>query len=450
MKRLFAFLFFLFCGVAHSAQVVNVEYIHNAIANRWYISIPYNPELDNPHVAANMKYLLTTIDVANQILNGGQLTDYGNGEFATTAAADTIATNNAIENLVKSVDYSFFISTTPDTSSFSFKFSASGTFYVDWGDGIIETIKKSDTTNVTYTHPYVDASSYKIRIGGRATAYSNDAKTAAISFSGNKKVAAINGSLGAIFPTISSKQQPRFYQTFNNCTNMSGNIPAKIFSGISGKPTTTMYTGVFANCTSLTGEIPPDLFGNLSGAPSYQLFNNAFLNCSGLSGRIPSKLFAGLSGSPTEYLFDSTFSGCSGLSGEIPADLFRGISGTPLYGVFYRTFSGCSGLTGPIPENLFSGIYGTPAGSMFYYTFYNCTGLTSIPDNLFGNISGSAKTNMFGGMFSGCIGLGGNSAKINGQYLYDIWPDATETQIGDMYYNATRLNDYTNIPTAWK
>ncbi len=450
MKQIFAFLFFLFCGVAHSAQVVNVEYIHNAIKQKWDITIPYNPELTSPHVVANMKYLLTAVDVANRKLNGAKWTSYGNGDYATTVAADTIATDTAIDKLIKPLDWHFFITTTDDTTSFSLKISATGTFYVDWGDGIIETIKKSNTTNTTYSHSYSDARSYDIKIGGRATAYNNDSKTAAVSFSGNKKIAEIKGSLGAIFPTISSKSQPRFYQTFNNCTMLGGNIPENLFAGISGKPTTTMFVGTFANCNKLTGNIPENLFADLSGAPSYQLFNNTFLNCSGLSGRIPSKLFAGLSGPPTEYLFDSTFSGCSGLSGEIPADLFRGISGAPLYGVFYRTFSGCSGLTGPIPENLFSGIYGTPAGSMFYYTFYNCTGLTSIPDNLFGNISGSAKTNMFAGMFSGCTSLGGSSAKINGEYLYNIWPNATETQIGDMYYNATKLKDYANIPTAWK
>ena len=449
MKKILAFLLFLLCVPAYSAQVVNVEYIHNAIAQKWDITIPYNPELANPRVAANMKYLLTVVDVANEMLNGGKWTDYGNGEYATMIAADTVATDGAVDNLVKSIDWHFFIKTTDDTTGFSLKISTKGTFYVNWGDGTIETINKQDVENITYSHTYAESGAYDISIAGRATAYSNVSKTAAISFAGNKKLAQISGSLGAIFPTISSKSQPRFYQTFSNCTMLEGGIPENLFNGVSGKPASTMFVGLFANCGKLTGSIPENLFAGLSGAPSYQLFNNTFLNCSGLTGPIPGKLFAGISGSPTEYLFDSTFSGCSGLSGEIPADLFRGVTGTPLYAVFYRTFSGCGGLTGAIPENLFSGIYGAPSGGMFYYTFFGCKGLTSIPENLFGDISGTAKTAMFAGMFSGCTGLQGESAKINGRYLYNIWPDAISTQVDDMYYNATGLDDYNCIPSSW-
>ncbi len=447
MKKLFAFLFVLLCGTAQSAQVVNVEYIHNAIKQKWDITVPYNSELTNPRVVANMKYLLTAVDVANQIL--GTDTNFGDGEYATLAATDTVATDTAVATLIKKSDYPFVISTT-ETNSFSFSISAAGKFYVDWGDGNIETIEKSDTTNIKYSHAYSETQTYKIKIGGRATAYNTGTTTATISFSGNKQLAKIGGNLSAIFPTISNKSQPRFYQTFNNCTALGGGIPTNLFADIFGKPTSTMFSGTFANCNKLTGEIPENLFAQLNGEPTFQLFNNTFLNCSGLTGKIPAKLFAGISGAPTQYLFDSTFNGCSGLNGEIPADLFQGISGTPQYGVFYRTFSGCSGLRGAIPENLFSGITGTPAGSMFYYTFFGCKGLTSIPDNLFGNISGTAKTNMFAGTFSGCTGLQGASATINGQYLYNIWPDATEAQIGDMYFNATGLDDYANIPTTWK
>ncbi len=448
MKKL---IFCLCCLVfsAESAQVVNLEYIHDTIKQKWNISVPYNTELSSPQVVANMKYLLTAVDVTNEILNGGKWTNYGDSEFATNVAVDVIAADSAIDTLIKPIDWHFFITTTDDTSSFSLKISAVGTFYIDWGDKVIETIKKVDTTNNTYSHTYSDANTYNIKIGGRATAYSNVSKTAAISFSGNKKIAQIDGSLGAIFPTISNKSQPMFYQTFNNCTMMEGNIPENLFTGISGKPASLMFTGTFANCSKLTGNIPESLFAGINET-STQLFNNTFLNCSGLSGEIPGNLFAEISGKPTEYLFDSTFSGCSGLSGEIPADLFGSINGTPLYASFYRTFSGCTGLTGDIPENLFSGIYGTPGGSMFYYTFYNCKGLTSIPENLFGNISGAAKSNMFVGMFYGCTGLRGSSAKINGEYLYNIWPDATTAQIGDMYYNATGLDDYADIPSVWK
>ncbi len=99
---------------------------------------------------------------------------------------------------------------------------------------------------------------------------------------------------------------------------------------------------------------------------------------------------------------------------------------------------------------LFAGISGAPAGSMFHRTFYGCSKLTSIPENLFGNISGTAQNQMFDGMFMYCTSLTGPSARINGQYLYEIWPDATSDQVGGMYRNATGLSDYSNIPSAWK
>ena len=80
-----------------------------------------------------MKYLLTVVDIANEFLNNEQTTDYGNGEYATLAAADTIATNTAIDTLVKAP--TFTITTTPNTSSFSMIIGAAGNFTIDWGDG---------------------------------------------------------------------------------------------------------------------------------------------------------------------------------------------------------------------------------------------------------------------------------------------------------------------------
>jgi hypothetical protein len=47
-------------------------------------------------------------------------------------------------------------------------------------------------------------------------------------------------------------------------------------------------------------------------------------------------------------------------------------------------------------------------------------------------------------------GLTGPSAKINGQYLYEIWPDATATQVRAMYCGATGLSDCADIPSNWK
>lgn len=70
MKKLFILLVFLFCGMCCAAQVVNVEYVHSAINQKWNINVPYNPGLTNPRVAANMKYVLTAVDYDNKGTQG--------------------------------------------------------------------------------------------------------------------------------------------------------------------------------------------------------------------------------------------------------------------------------------------------------------------------------------------------------------------------------------------
>ena len=613
-KILFGVLGCLVAVCAHAAQIVNVDYVHKLIAQKWDVSVPI--KADSPMQVANMKYLLTAVDVANEILNGEKTTDYGNGEFATLQVADTVATIQAVDTLIqKPIEYKFFLTTT-STNSFSFSISAAGKFYVDWGDGKRQTITKPDTTNTTYSHTYSTRKSYTIKLAGQATAYNTSTSTAAISFYVNysdtqsKKIASIDGSLGAIFGTLSSdtNNQPRFYRTFYNAYNMKGSIPSDLFAGISGAPASRMFSQTFYNCTSLTGpsaringqylyEIWPSatlshvddmysgatglddylyipvawgglgattneypsapsdavydfyltttsntdmfamqisaagefyidwgdgksewitksdtsnmtfgheyaskgvynirlggqatayntststaaisfyigpssgvpwdviqtkiasidgslgaIFGTLSSDTNNQpRFYRTFYNAYNMTDSIPENLFAGISGAPASSMFSNTFNGCSGLT-SIPSGLFAGISGKPASYMFNGTFHSCSGLTS-IPAGLFAGISGAPAGYMFAVTFSGCSGLTSIPENLFGSISGTAVTNMFFHTFYNCTSLTGPSARINGQYLYEIWPDATSGQVGDMYYNATGLSDYSNIPTVWK
>ena len=428
-KILFGVLGCLVAVCAHAAQVANLDYVHKLIQQKWDISIPI--KADNPMLAANMKYLLTAVDVANEILNGEKTTDYGNGEFATLHAADTVATNQAVETLVQKVEkYKFTLTTTPDTSSFSFSISAAGEFIVNWGDGKTETITKPDTTNTTYSHTYSTSKSYTIKLTGQATAYNTSTSTAAISFyvgsntsakeTNVKKIAAIDGSLGAIFGTLSSdtNNQPRFYHTFYNATNMTGSIPSNLFTGI-------------------------------SGAPAGRMFDSTFYGCSGLTGAIPDGLFAGISGAPAIAMFSGTFYDCSGLTGAIPAGLFGNLYGAPAMGMFDSTFSGCSGLTS-IPDGLFGNLTGAPASRMFWGTFYGCSKLTSIPENLFGNISGTAQSYMFNRTFYNCTSLTGPSARINGQYLYEIWPNAPTMLDYGPYYGCTGLSDYSTMPAVWR
>ena len=549
MKKILLILFgLLFVSGAYSAQIANVEYVHKMIEQTWDITVPYNSALNSVKQIANMKYLLSTIDVANHMLNGSATTDYGNGEFATLQVANTDTVNTAVETLIvgdgtTERNYKFFITTTSNTTSFGFYISAAGEFYVDWGDGTRNKITRTNTQNLEYSHNYSTAGTYTIKIGGKATAYNTFSNIAAISFyvnSSQTKIASIDGSLGAIFGTLpdATEKQPRFYQTFYGAYDMTGSIPSDLFAGISGAPASFMFYGTFRGCSGLTsipdglfgnltgapawgmfqetfygcsgltsipsdlfagisgapasymfdstfyycsrltGAIPAGLFGNLSGAPAERMFNSTFNGCSGLTGAIPdglfgnltgvpadsmfsdtflgcsgltsipSDLFAGISGAPAGSMFSDTFAGCSGLT-SIPSDLVAGISGAPASYMFYGTFRGCSGLTGAIPDGLFGNLTGAPASYMFNSTFYGCSGLTSIPENLFGNISGTAQDYMFSRTFYNCTSLTGPSARINGQYLYEIWPDATY-QFNDMYYNATGLSDYSAMPTVWK
>lgn len=314
MKRIFIaiFTFFVFVG-AHAAQVANVEYIHNLIERNWGIELPYNPELQNVKAVANMKYLLTAVDAANEILNDNKTTDYGNGEYATTQAADTTVAIQAVDTLVKKVEKTYFIiTTTPDTTDFSFKISAAGNFVVDWGDGKIQNIAKENTTNTPYSHNYQIADEYKIKITGRASAYSKTANTAAVSFEYNNNIAKIDGFVGTVFGTLDNGSQPSFYATFADCKNLTS-ISDNLFDGVYGQPISDMFYATFDGCSSLK-QIPDYLFAGLKGTLTAGLFYKTFHNCSSLS-TIPTYLFGELSGDLQSKTFSNMFKGCVNLSG---------------------------------------------------------------------------------------------------------------------------------------
>lgn len=434
------------------SPVVNVKYIHDAILAKWNVSVGYNSALTNKSVAANMKYLLAAIDVANKKI-GGSSKVYSGTSYATSYAVNKQTADDAIKNLIKKPrTFPFTATTSSDTSSFSFNISAAGEFWVDWGDGSdVQVITKADTTNQTISHTYAAAGAYAVRIGGRTTGYASsyNESGAAISFKNNKNLAKISGSLGEIFPTVNGRR-PIFRSTFYGCINLTGSIPEKLFSGISGAPAVYMFASTFRGSSGLTGAIPSGLFGNISGAPAAYMFDGTFNGCTGLTGEIPSGLFGELSGAPAASMFGGTFRGCSGLTGSIPSGLFGNISGAPATYMFDATFNGCSGLTGEIPSGLFGELSGAPAYSMFGGTFRGCSGLTGeIPLGLFGNLSGTLQNNMFTHTFNGCSGLTGKSARSpDGTYLYNAFSSATSLQVGDMY-TGTCLEDNASIPSTW-
>lgn len=404
------FALFMFVPFAHSAEMVNVEYVHKVLLNRWGIDLPYNPALKNPHVAANMKYLLTVVDIANAYLNGKKTTDYGNGEYATLAAADTIATNTAMDTLVNMP--TFTITTTPDTTSFMLMIGASGNFVIDWGDGNTEKILNKTIGMGVYEHTYATAGTYEIKLSGRATGYptlnmeTGDGIVFSVMNSG-PNVAKISGKLGQIFSTLPDGTNPNFAAAFVQATNLT-EIPADLFDGVSGAPVPGMFVSTFVY-TGITS-IPDGLFDGISGAPAEGMFAGTFSDTPITS--IPDGLFAGISGAPAVRMFDSTF---------------------------YNT------QITSIPDGLFAGISGAPQRDMFNSTFSN-TPITSIPENLFGDISGAQASSMFYQTFSNCTSLTGPSARIGGKYLYEIWPD----YIGFTYGDSTGLSDYDQIPVAWR
>ena len=242
---------------------------------------------------------------------------YDNAQF--TGSAITTIPNGSTGNITLYAKWEAFVNkfqiTTTDTivsdgtgsnDYFAFGMSAAGVFYVDWGDGTIERIDRTNnTTRQMYSHTYTNttARSYDIKFDGLATGYNDTtASTPAIEFGGfsdisvneNKsvsctdtKVYRISGSLGAIFPTIGGAAataglagnsaalwaiQPRFSGAFYYCSNLTGSIPAGLFSGIEGQPAQHMFSGMFYLCENLgkdtidgtsTYYIPATLFAGI-------------------------------------------------------------------------------------------------------------------------------------------------------------------------------------------
>ena len=263
--------------------------------------------------------------------------------------------------------------TTINTGAFSFKLSAAGTFYVDWGDGIIDVIKRDDTTETTYMHTYDTSGVYTIKFAGTATGYTYNEKVAAITFNVNSaapRIASIAGSLGAIFGTVESPtvggRQPSFYKTFINASKINSTIPEHLFDGISGNLVSYMFNETFSGCSSLTGSIPAGLFANLSGnLPNYALYK-MFYKCSNLSGYIPPALFSGLSTTisstnPMVNIFTN-----SGIDTECPTGMTQYMTGFENY--FNGKVSCAEAVTYKITLNTDSGTFPTGVVAPTEYT----------------------------------------------------------------------------------
>ena len=403
LRKILSFFFalFMFLPTAHSAEMVNVEYIHQYLNARWGIDLPYNPELKNPKVAANMEYLLTVVDIANEYLNGEKTTSYGTGEYATKLAADTIATNTAIDSLVHGP--SFYITTTPDTTEFHIIIGAAGDFVIDWGDREYEFVSDKQLGKTVYSHTYASPGEYLVRLSGTATDYYNNAGSsnlvADIAFydyqsskTNSQHIAKISGSLGDVFPTLPDGTNPTFYSTFRDAENLT-EIPANLFGELNGDGAPNMFYQSFYGCDQLQTAEGPLFSGTIT--PAESMFKQTFYN-SGLTS-VPANLFGELNGDGAPNMFEGTFQYCYQLQ-TVGGSLFNGTI-TPAESMFDQTFS-ASGLTS-IPANLFAGVSGAPGESMFYDTFYH-TNITSVPANLFGELNGDGAPYMFERTFYMC------------------------------------------------
>ena len=334
------------------------------------------------------------------------------GASANTWDKTTDTTLYARWDAVPAAQFTVTTTNMAANTTFIFNMSAAGDFYVDWGDGTVEHIVRTNTTPVAYSHTYTTGGVKTIGFAGLATEYNTtNSEAGPIVFGANEipgfenastpgLVAGISGSLGAIFPTLGQTDNliPRFYGTFFNCTNLTGSIPSGLFSGVTGARA-GMFEWTFFR-TGLTGAIPTGLFSGISGAVG-SMFLSTFRDSPGLTS-IPADLFSGISGSAAG-MFMYTFDGCTGLS-SIPTGLFSHVSGAAA-DMFNGTFGDCTGLTGAnaIPSTLFSGISGA-AERMFGYTFSGCTSLTTIPETLFSGVSGTAPF-LFYETFSNCSSL---------------------------------------------
>lgn len=138
--------------------------------------------------------------------------------FACTADEITLSDNSCVPVKFKLETQSM------NNKDFSFQISAAGIFYIDWGDGNVQTLNRTNnTTNTSVSHTYSGKGARIIKFGGDATGYNAGDTTAAINFSSNQQVKKalyrITGSLTDLFPEFgpAANQQPKFYNTFNGC-----------------------------------------------------------------------------------------------------------------------------------------------------------------------------------------------------------------------------------------
>jgi hypothetical protein len=541
IKKLIGFFVGIFFVLgANAGQIANLEFAHGYLAQiiqeqgggfAGGVTIGEINSANDPATAINMEYLLCWIDMINAEA-AGMTTDYCSSVYATKQVADTTAVVNALDNLIVweyGSDFPFNITTTANTSSFSFKLAARGTFEVDWGDGPVQQITRSNTTQATYTHTYATAGQYTIGIRGTPTQYTTSWNVPDISFKSNTNIAAVSGSLGALFPYLTgagaatpSTIIPKFTETFYGCTNLA-TFPGDILDGLVIPAAEArvlperMFKGMFQGIQNMTGSIPDDFFDGINGmANNGYMFEQMFYDCRALTGNIPQ--FRGITQVNGAATFNKTFQNCYSITGfsgpllpnardsvpgqmaffgtfdkatslseaipngffgtfagiggsdtfsyafrdtaivrNLPGDLFAGLEGTCSSNMFNGMFNNCTGLTADLPSGLFADLTDITTNDGCFNSTFAGSGITGIPDDLFGRLDidpgrpPQLNTSTFWKTFSLCKNLRGESLKIHGVPVWQIWPaPADPNSVYQMYSRDDGLVDYGSIPAVYK
>jgi len=103
MRFLFGIFLSLFLpGSLFAGEIANVDFIHKYINQKHGLSISIaNPS--QQYWAANVKYMLCTVDVANEMLNGFASTNYCTSPYATTVAVDRVTAIDGIDTLIQAL-----------------------------------------------------------------------------------------------------------------------------------------------------------------------------------------------------------------------------------------------------------------------------------------------------------------------------------------------------------
>lgn len=281
---------------------------------------------------------------------------------------------------------------------------------IEWGDGSKESV------NSNYpTHSYIRAGVYVVKIVGDFNRlYRGSTNISKILNWGNS-----NMSLVTVEQAFSS---------YVNLTEVAGDE-----FGVLSRVQSFLRT--FFNCSGLT-TVSENLFKYCNAATN---FSQVFQGCKSLTN-IPNNLFANCINATN---FNNIFNGCSNLT-SIPENLFMNNVNVTNFGF---TFASCPNII-EIPENLFK--YNIKATN-FERVFYGLTKLQVIPNNVFDNNKNAVS---FTRTFENCSGLTGNTP--TGTDGLELWeragqPGYPSSIYGTQcFYRATRLTNYSSIPTGWK